>query len=63
MKPEEFKDALSAFTEETLSEMGMENVEGGFLDNVKVNLVNCTIATNNCGEGSNCYDGCGKVSK
>ena len=47
------ENALSAFGEETLNEMAMESLEGGILDNNKVNK-----CTNNC-DGGNCAAGCG----
>jgi len=54
MKPEEKEDALSAFSEETLTEMGMENVEGGALIS---GAANKQCPTNNCQAG-NCVSGC-----
>jgi hypothetical protein len=53
------ENALSAFSEETLTEMGMENVEGGgILDGV----ANKSCPTNNC-QGANCFAGCGVVAE
>jgi len=52
MKPDEKENALSAFSDETLTEMGMENVEGG--GTVDLN-VKCPV--NNC--NGNCSEGCG----
>jgi hypothetical protein len=43
---------LEGFSEETLSEMAMENVEGGGW-----NISRCE-ETNNC-DGGNCSSGCG----
>ena len=57
MKPNEKENALSAFSEETLTEMGMENVEGGKIAGVDLNISKCG-ATNNC-QGGNCAAGCG----
>ena len=58
------ENALSAFSEETLNEMAMENVEGG--GELGVNIPCGTKndgcgATNNC-QGSNCSAGCGVVN-
>jgi len=49
-------EELQNFSEETLAEMGKENVEGGILDYVKFNMKDCP-SINNCGTGSNCYQG------
>ena len=54
MKPDEKEDALKAFSEETLNEMGMENVEGGIGLNGTANK-SCP-SNNNC---LNCAEGCG----
>jgi len=58
MNLNEEENALSAFSEETLTEMGMENVEGGGLISGTANKSCPTI--NNC-DGGNCYDGCGAI--
>ena len=57
MKPNENENALSAFSEETLTEMGMENIEGGGLIS---GTANKDCPTNNC-QGGNCSPGCGVV--
>ena len=46
---------LSAFSDETLGEMAMENVEGG----IDLNVSKC--GGNNC-SGGNCAKGCGIVT-
>ena len=46
--------ALSKFSEETLNEMELENVEGG----ANGDSVNKKCPTNNC-SGGNCSGGCG----
>ena len=61
MKEKFVNDALSAFSEETLTEMAMEDVEGGA--DLGVNIPCGTKndgcgATNNC-SGANCLAGCG----
>ena len=55
MKPNENENALSAFSEETLTEMGMENIEGGG-KLVDLNVSKCN-GTDNCG-GCNNVPGC-----
>ena len=55
MKPNEKENALSAFSGETLTEMGMENIEGGGLIE---GTANKSCPTNNCQLG-NCAGGCG----
>ena len=52
------ENALSAFSDETLTEMGMENVEGGGLIS---GTANKQCPTNNC-SGGNCIEGCGVSS-
>ena len=54
MKPNEKENALSAFSGETLTEMGMENIEGGKLADLNVNKCG---STDNCG-GCNSVPGC-----
>ena len=49
------ENALSAFSDETLNEMAMENVEGG--GTVDLNVSKCGLS-NNC-SGGNCIAGCG----
>ena len=55
------ENALSAFSEETLNEMAMENVEGGA--DLGVNIP-CGTKNDGCGginncTGGNCAAGCG----
>jgi len=50
------ENALSAFSDETLNEMAMENLEGGAMLEGTANK-SCPT-TNNC-SGGNCATGCG----
>ena len=50
------ENGLAAFSDETLSEMAMENLEGGG-DGLSINVPKCGT-TNNCSAG-NCIAGCG----
>jgi len=50
------ENALSAFSDETLNEMAMENLEGGIADGNTANK-GCPITTNTC--PNNNVAGCG----
>ena len=49
------ENALSAFSEETLNEMAMENLEGG--SELGVNIPNCGTKNDGCGSTNNCTTG------
>jgi len=53
------ENALSAFSDETLNEMAMKDVEGG--GTIDLNIPKCG-GTDNC-KGGNCVAGCGGVVK
>ena len=54
------KNDLSAFSDETLNEMAMEDLEGGIGDGNNVFKCPTTTITNNC-SGGNCILGCGST--